>query len=735
MIVGWVALIACAPPPAHPIRGEPDLVYGTPHGPGYVTPKSRPRAAEGKQILFGDMHVHTTYSVDAYRISLPLFQAQGEGPYPVGGACDFARFCAGLDFWGLTDHANSFTPRNWKDAKESVRQCNAVAGDPANPDLVTFMGFEWTQVGMSPADHYGHHNVHFLYDSDDQLPARPIAATGRAVDVLRGYGVRIPKLVSESLDPENREYYHDFNTLSRDFANTPSCDEGVDTRLLPLGCFESTATPAELMERLDQWGFDRLVIPHGSVWGLYVPELTSWDKQLNRVQRARDLPLVEIYSGHGNAERYFSFRPREIDATGNPVCPAPTRDYLPICWQAGELIRGRCVAEGLDAAECDGRAAEARAVSLAYGAALSHLTVPGSTGADWLDAGQARGAFKPAFNYRPMKSVQYALAATDWEDPNDPLRFRWGFIGSSDNHRGRPGAGAFKEFDRANMTDSIFAGGFRSQRDRDALWGPRPAPSARAAQLTREEILQLGFGSSDMERLSSFFTTSGLAAVHAAGRSREQIWDAMQQREVYATSGPRILLWFDLLNAPDGEPRPMGSEVEMSESPHFGVRAAGGFVQQPGCPDYAVTGLPPERLARLCHDECYHPSDERYAITRIEVVRIRSAAAPGLLGTPESRIEDPWLVFPCDPNAGECLVEFDDPEFASGNQDALYYVRAIQEPTDAINGARLRPTFDAEGNAVSTNPCYGDYRTDPEDECLSPVEERAWASPIYVDRS
>jgi hypothetical protein len=179
----------------------------------------------------------------------------------------------------------------------------------------------------------------------------------------------------------------------------------------------------------------------------------------------------------------------------------------------------------------------------------------------------------------------------------------------------------------------------------------------------------------------------------------------------------------------------MGSEVEMSESPHFGVRAAGGFVQQPGCPDYAVTGLPPERLARLCHDECYHPSDERYAITRIEVVRIRSAAAPGLLGTPESRIEDPWLVFPCDPNAGECLVEFDDPEFASGNQDALYYVRAIQEPTDAINGARLRPTFDAEGNAVSTNPCYGDYRTAPEDECLSPVEERAWASPIYVDRS
>ena len=224
-VAGLVAVLGCAPTPATQEAGStPTLTYGTPHGPGRVTPESRPPAEPGKQILFGDMHVHTTYSVDAYRISLPLFQGQGEGPYPVGGACDFARFCAGLDFWGLTDHANSFTPQNWADAKESVRQCNAAAGDPTNPDLVTFMGFEWTQVGMTPADHYGHHNVHFLDDAEDQLPARPIAAQGRAVDALRGYGVRIPALVSESLDPENRDYYYDFNTLSRDFANTPPCE-------------------------------------------------------------------------------------------------------------------------------------------------------------------------------------------------------------------------------------------------------------------------------------------------------------------------------------------------------------------------------------------------------------------------------------------------------------------------------------------------------------------------------
>jgi hypothetical protein len=122
---------------------------------GAIAPREAQPGLASKPILFGDLHVHTTWSFDAFLYSLPLLVGEG---------------------YALTDHAESLTPAHWMQEKESVRRCNARAGDPSDPDRVAFTGFEWTQVGLTPETHYGHKNVIFPGTGEGELPVRPIGS-------------------------------------------------------------------------------------------------------------------------------------------------------------------------------------------------------------------------------------------------------------------------------------------------------------------------------------------------------------------------------------------------------------------------------------------------------------------------------------------------------------------------------------------------------------------------------
>jgi hypothetical protein len=356
-----------------------------------------PAVSQDTQILFGDLHVHTTFSADAFMRSLPM--VQGEGAHPPADACDFARFCSALDFWSINDHAEGISPQHWQETKEAIRQCNAVAGDPRNPDVVAFLGWEWTQVGATAATHYGHKNVIFRDTAEDKVPKRPISALNdQLIGALRRQPPLWQRVQFPLFDWPNRQRYFDFAQFQTELLDTPPCPDGVDTRTLPPNCHERAQTPRELFEKLSQWGFDTIVIPHGTTWGLYTP----------------------------------------------------------------------------------------------------------------------------------------------------------------------PGG----------------------------------------------------------------------------------------------------------------------------------------------------------------------PSDERRLITRIEIVRIRPQEKPG--EPLRQLIDDPWRRFDCPPDQAGCAAEFEDPDFVAGRREFIYYARAIQEPTPAINAGGLRCTYNDKGECVTVHPCYGDYRTPADDDCLSPNEERAWSSPIYV---
>jgi hypothetical protein len=678
----------------------------------------------GRQILFGDLHVHTTFSSDAFRMSLPMIQ--GDGAHPPADACDFARMCSALDFWALTDHAESLAPERWLESIESVQHCNSIAGDPANPDMVTFIGFEWTQAGATPETHFGHKNVIFRDVHRDRLPTRPIGSPYRAVFGSIPLNLR---LLPPLRDLPNRQRYYDFGELIQAIGQQIPCPEEGHVHELPGNCVETAATPAVLFRKLAEWGMDSIVIPHGNTWGVYSPPGTSWDKQLAAsMHDPQRQTMIEVFSGHGSSEVYRDWRAVEYSATGATVCPEPSADYLPSCWQAGEIIRQRCRNSGSPVEECEQRAAQARDRYLAFGPVGWH-TVPGAQLDDWLDAGQCRDCFLPAFNYRPGGSAQYALAISHFDDTDDPVRFRFGFIASSDNHSARPGTG-YKQYARNPMVDWW---GYSDAGSRRLFTSDRGEPAATSVDVDIAEIDI--FNRLEMERQASFFATGGLVAVHAAGRNRDSIWDALARKEVYGTSGQRILLWFDLLAGAeddDGVRHPMGSEVVMSAAPRFRVKVVGSFEQAPGCPDYSVNSLSPERLEALCRGECYNPSARRVPISHIEVVRIRPQAQPG--EPVGGLIEDPWKTFYCrQRDTAGCEATFTDEEFTAARRDTVYYVRALEAPRDLINAGGLRCTRDAEGNCLEVRPCYGDDRTATDDLCLEADQPRAWSSPIFVD--
>jgi hypothetical protein len=437
-----------------------------------------------------------------------------------------------------------------------------------------------------------------------------------------------------------------------------------------------------------------MVIPHGLAWGTTNPSKADFRDQLQGYQ-ARYEKLIETYSGHGSSEIFEDFQRVGRSENGGLYCPEATENFTPCCQQAGSIVRSRC-ADSTSAA-CAAEVDNVVAKFLAKGVPAGRDIVPDTSLNDWAGCGQLENQFQPASMYVPRNSTQYALAL-GFDAAGNPKQTRFGLIGSSDNHVARPG-NSYKETNRILYTDNKDVG--------------------------RTPMFQRGADSES----GGFYYTGGLVAVHSQGRHRDAIWNGLNRRQVYATSGDRILVWFDLLNGPEGA-APMGSEVVQEQSPRFKVSALGALAQRPGCPDSALAALGADRIESLCGGQCYSPGNRRKAITRIEIVRIRPQLTPDEKIAP--LVESPWRIHECPEGASECTYQFEDEEFLSGERPSLYYARVIQEAEPLISGDPFGCVYDEAGACVERNYCVGEYATATEN-CLHIAEPRAWTSPIYLN--
>lgn len=213
-------------------------------------------------------------------------------------------------------------------------------------------------------------------------------------------------------------------------------------------------------------------------------------------------------------------------------------------------------------------------------------------------------------------------------------------------------------------------------------------------------------------------TASGYAAVWATENTREALWDAMERRETYATTGPRMVVrffgGFDFEGA-DGNTR---SPAEVGYSK--GVPMGGDLNAAPaGKPaTFLVAALKDPIGANLDRIQIIKGWVDKSGNTQEKVYDVvwsdgRTAGADGKLppvGNTVDVANATWTNTIGDP---ELITVWKDPDFDSSLR-AFYYVRVLEIPTPRWTA------YDAKFFGVT-----------PPMEAPMFLQERAYTSPIW----
>jgi hypothetical protein len=212
---------------------------------------------------------------------------------------------------------------------------------------------------------------------------------------------------------------------------------------------------------------------------------------------------------------------------------------------------------------------------------------------------------------------------------------------------------------------------------------------------------------------------AGMAAVWATENTRQGIFEAMQRREVYATTGPRIGLrlfagWNftpqdaespDLASLGYAGGVPMGGELTGAAGAPGGIRLLISAQKDP-------KGANLDRV-QVIKGWLDAAGNSREKVFDVAWSGERLPLADGSLPAVGNTVDEPGASYANSIGAAQLATVWEDPEF-DPDQSAFYYVRVLQIPTPRHS------TYDAEALKIP-----------PPEPYPAAIQERAYTSPIW----
>ena len=267
--------------------------------------------------------------------------------------------------------------------------------------------------------------------------------------------------------------------------------------------------------------------------------------------------------------------------------------------------------------------------------------------------------------------------------------FKFGFIGSTDGHNSAGASDEDNYFGKVGIND--------------------PTPESRLADQSYGNL---------SPRLKS---AAGMAAVWAKENTREAIFEALERKETFATSGPRIQLRFfagwdldiDSLTGEDWVRNAYENGVAMGGDLKSRVR--GDRNQSPTFIIKAIKDSDGANLDRVQMIKGYLDADGNPQEKIFEVIWAgeRVIDEKGKLPAIGNTVDVANASYTNDIGDVSFETIWEDPEFDS-SQSAFYYLRVLEIPTPRWT------TYDAKTLGVA-----------PPTDVPASIQERAWSSPIW----